>query len=70
MYAPPADRTSPLLVQLARLQAEHTLTPRAPFDRELAAARNEVAHYTLAASVAPGAAAGGLLRRSRLQALG
>lgn len=69
MYAPPADRTSPWLAQLARLQAERSGTPQMPFAMELAAARNEVAHYTVAAAMSPGAS-GGLQRRSRLQSLG
>lgn len=64
MYAPPADRTSPLMAQLARLQAQRTSSASSGFALELAAARNEVAHYTV--SSAP-SAAGGLSRRSRLQ---
>ncbi|HYD75849.1 hypothetical protein [Ramlibacter sp.] len=69
MYAPPADRTSPWLVQLARLQAERSGTPQTPFALELAAVRNEVAHFAAARPAAP-RAAGGLVRRSRLQSLG
>ena len=65
MYAPPADRTSPLMAQLARLQATHRAAPATPFAQELAAARNEVAHYT----VSVGGEAPRLARRSRLQAL-
>ena len=66
MYAPPADRTSPLMAQLARLQAQRTSGSSSGFALELAAARNEVAHYTV--STAP-SAAGGLSRRSRFQAV-
>lgn len=69
MYAPPADRTSPWLAQLARMQAERNGLPQTPFEMELAAARNEVAHYAAAKPAAP-RAGGGLFRRSRLQAIG
>ena len=65
MYAPPADRTSPLLAQLARLQAVHAAASHAPFAQELAAARNEVAHYTMSA----GSPAPRLPRRNRFQAV-
>ena len=68
MYAPPDDRTSPLLAQLARLQAAHRAPERTPFSLELATVRNEVAHYTLPSR--PGASLGGLQRRSRLQESG
>ncbi len=67
MYAPPADRTSPWLAELVRLQAERNARPTA-FAMELAAARNEVAHYPAPAGLAPHAASG-LVRRSRLHAL-
>lgn len=69
MYAPPADRTSPWLAQLARLQAARHGMPQPPFAQELAAVRNEVAHLAAAGPMAP-RATGGLVRRSRLQALG
>lgn len=48
MYAPPADRTSPLMAQLARLQGSR---PEAAgrFQSELAVARNTTAHYAPAA---------------------
>ena len=64
MYAPPADRTSPLLAQLAHLQAAHRAAAPTPFAREVAAVRNEVAHYTIGIGGEPAR----LPRRSRLQA--
>jgi len=68
MYAPPADRTSPLLAQLARLQASRPSAAAQAFDAQLAAARNEVAHF--AAYAAPAASRGlaGVGRKHRLQA--
>lgn len=65
MYAPPADRTSPLMAQLARLQAVRTAASPTPFATELAAVRNEVAHYTMSGS----GRSPQLARRSRLQSV-
>lgn len=66
MYAPPAERTSPLMAQLARLQAQRSSGASAGFAVELAAARNEVAHFAMSAKPA---ASAGLGRRSRFQAV-
>lgn len=70
MYAPPADRTSPLLAQLARLLDERSGSPQTPFQAELAAARNEVAHFGLGTAKAARSGSAGLTRRTRLQAVG
>ncbi|WBY02672.1 hypothetical protein PE066_03795 [Ramlibacter tataouinensis] len=67
MYAPPADRTSPLSAQLERLQAERAGAAPTPFERQLAAARHELSHYSLAPTSVGARAASGLTRRSRLQ---
>lgn len=65
MYAPPQDRSSPLLVELARLQ--QLAMPAAPggFEAQLASVRNEVAHYAHAGSPR----SSGLVRRTRLQGI-
>ncbi len=67
MYAPPADRTSPLMAQLARLQGSR---PEAAdrYQAELAVARNTVAHYTPAAKAQPRGM--GLARKRYLHAGG
>lgn len=70
MYAPPAERTSPLLKQLARLQSARQGNVQTPFQAELAAARNEMAHFGIGSASASRTSASGLTRRSRLQAIG
>ena len=68
MYAPTADRTSPWLAQLARLQAGRSSAAVQAFDAQLAAARNEVAHYAAYAAPATSSGLPGLGRKRRLQA--
>ncbi len=63
MYAPPEDRSHPLLMQLARLGAAPARAA-APFASQLAAA-----HADLRQAVARPAAAAGLSRTSRLRAI-
>ncbi|TFZ07730.1 hypothetical protein [Ramlibacter humi] len=63
MYLPPEDRNSALFAQLAKLQSA-AAPARPPFARELAVARNEVAHFANAGAAQP---MQGLQRRSRLQ---
>lgn len=64
MYAPPEDRSHPLLAQLARLGSAPARAA-APFASQLAAA-----HADLRQAVArPSASAAGLSRTSRLRAI-
>ena len=69
MYAPPSDRTSPLLAQLASLQGLRAAVPAHSFQAQLASLRNEVAHYGGYPAPAAASTPAGLSRKHHLQSV-